>query len=134
VRKKLLQLASSVTENLIKRLHGGENELLMRYSQQIEKSVGYEKSADSSSYYLGSPQKLFLRYKYSYKNLLQYGLLGDKDAGEQFFKGYQKYRFDFYSFHFFFAKNLGIIKSLRLGDFTVNMGQGLIQLGGHCIY
>jgi hypothetical protein len=100
--------------------------LLVRYSQQIEKPIGFEKPADSSSYYLGSPQKLFFRYKYNYKNLLQYGLLGDKDAGEQFFKGYQKYGFDFYSLHFF-VKNLGIIKSLTLGDFTVNMGQGLIQ-------
>jgi hypothetical protein len=117
---------SSVKEDLIKRSHGGDNELLVRYSQQIERSVGFEKPADSSSYYLGSPQKIFFRYKYTYKNLLQYGLLGDKDAGEQFFKGYQKYGFDFYSFHFF-ARDLGIIRSLALGDFTVNMGQGLIQ-------
>ncbi len=113
-------------ENFAKRFHGGEHELLMRSSEQIEKSVGYEKPADTSSYYLGSPEKIFFRYKYSYKNLLQYGLLGDKDAGEQFFKGYQKYGFDFYSFHFF-VRNLGVIKSLALGDFTVNMGQGLIQ-------
>ncbi len=34
--------------------------------------------------------------------------------------------FDFYSAHFF-ARNLGIIKSLAVGDFVVNMGQGLTQ-------
>jgi hypothetical protein len=52
--------------------------------------------------------------------------VADKDAGEQFFKGAQKYGFDFYSFHLF-ARKLGSIQALALGDFTVNMGQGLIQ-------
>jgi hypothetical protein len=117
---------SSIDETLSKRLKGGENSLLIRASQQIEKAKGFYKPADSSSYYLGSPQKIFFRYKYNYKSLLQYGILGDKDAGEQFFRGAQKYGFDFYSFHAF-ARNIGIIKSLAIGDFTVNMGQGLIQ-------
>ncbi|HKZ65921.1 MAG TPA: hypothetical protein VJ111_06190, partial [Chitinophagaceae bacterium] len=76
--------------------------------------------------YLGGPQRLFFRYRYTYKNLLQFGLLGDKDAGEQFFKGTQKKGFDFYSFHLF-ARKIGIIQSLAIGDFTVNMGQGLVQ-------
>ncbi len=117
---------SSINETLSQRLKGGQNSLLIRVSQQIEKAKGFYKPADSSSYYLGSPQKIFFRYKYNYKNLLQYGLLGDKDAGEQFFKGAQKYGFDFYSFHVF-ARNIGMIKSFAVGDFTVDMGQGLIQ-------
>src|SRR6185503_7473909 len=68
-------------------------------------------------------------YRYSYKNLLQYGLVGDKDAGEQFLKGAQHSGFDFYSFHLF-ARNVGVIQSLAIGDFTVNMGQGLIHWQG----
>jgi hypothetical protein len=67
-----------------------------------------------------------LRYRYTFKNLLQYGLVAEKDAGEQLFRGAQKLGFDFYSFHLF-ARNLGNIRVLALGDFTVNMGQGLIQ-------
>ncbi|MEO7394811.1 MAG: hypothetical protein ABIU11_07680, partial [Chitinophagaceae bacterium] len=63
------------------------------------------------------------------KNLLQFGVTGDKDAGEQFFKGAQKKGFDFYSFHFF-ARKIGIIQSLAIGDFSVSMGQGLIQWQG----
>ncbi len=38
----------------------------------------------------------------------------------------QKRGFDFYSFHFF-ARKTGKIEALALGDFTVNLGQGLIQ-------
>ncbi|HMJ47773.1 MAG TPA: hypothetical protein VK498_10595, partial [Ferruginibacter sp.] len=79
-----------------------------------------------TNFYPGSPQRILLRYKYNYKGLLQYGIVAEKDAGEQFFKGAQQSGFDFYSAHFF-MKNVGIIKSLALGDFTVNMGQGLTQ-------
>src|SRR5205085_8420550 len=69
------------------------------------------------------------RYKYAYKDLLQYGITGEKDAGEEFFKGSQIQVFDFYSAHFF-LHNPGMIRTLALGDYTVNMGQGLIQWQG----
>ena len=59
-------------------------------------------------------------------NCLSYGFTGEKDAGEPFFRDAQRYGFDFYSFHFFLQQS-GIIRALAIGDFTVNMGQGLIQ-------
>jgi len=118
----------SFKEEAGKRFRNGDHSLLLRVSQIWEKSDGFDKST-SGTKYLGSPQKVLFRYRYNYKNLLQYGLTGDKDAGEQFFKGAQNKGFDFYSFHFF-ARKIGIIKSLALGDFTVNMGQGLIQWQG----
>ena len=83
----------------------------------MERSKGYLlDSSSATNYYPGSPQHLFVRYKYSYRNLLQYGFLGEKDAGEQFFKGAQKQGFDFYSAHFF-ARNIGIIKALAARRF-----------------
>lgn len=116
--------ALTITEELGKRFTSGDHGLLIRFSQVMEKSKGYLNS--SGSFYTGSPQRIFFRYRYSYKNLLQYGVVGDKDGGEQFFKGKQRYGFDFYSFHFF-ARKMGAVQALALGDFTVNMGQGLIQ-------
>ncbi|MBK5271890.1 MAG: helix-hairpin-helix domain-containing protein, partial [Bacteroidia bacterium] len=107
------------------RFREGDHTLLLRVAQVLEKSKGFDKST-SGTKYLGSPQKILFRYRYTYKNLLQFGLTGDKDAGEQFFKGPQNKGFDFYSFHLF-ARKMGIIQSLAIGDFTVNMGQGLIQ-------
>lgn len=116
-----------VFQSLQKRLHNGERSLLIRTQQVLEKSKGHLLNSDSvKNYYPGSPQKILLRYKYRSGNLLQYGFTAEKDAGEQFFKGDQKTGFDFYSAHFFIRK-LGIIKSLALGDFAVNMGQGLSQ-------
>ena len=107
------------------RFKDGEHGLLFRYSQVLEESKGFEDTATNTKY-LGGPPKLFFRYRYQYKNILQFGIAGDKDAGEQFFKGAQKLGFDFYSFHLF-ARKIGVVQSLAIGDFTVNMGQGLIQ-------
>jgi hypothetical protein len=119
--------AISTSEDLGQRLKKGEHSILIRATQVLEKSKGYlVDPSTTNNFYPGSPQKLLFRYKYVYKNLLQYGVLGEKDAGEQFFKGGQKQGFDFYSAHIF-LRRLGIIKSLALGDFTVNMGQGLTQ-------
>lgn len=106
-------------------LKEGEHKLLFRFSQVLEKAKGFLKS-DSGSHYMGSPLKMLFRYRYQYRDQLQYGITGDKDAGEQFFSGKQKTGFDFYSFHFF-VRRLGLIKAMALGDFAINLGQGLIH-------
>jgi len=118
----------SIKEEAAKRLRDGDHILLLRVSQILEKAVGFDKNSGGTKYQ-GSPQRIFFRYRYTYKNLLQYGLTADKDAGEQLFKGAQSKGFDFYSFHFF-ARKLGIVQALAIGDFSVNMGQGLILWQG----
>lgn len=113
--------------SLSKRFVSGSSSILFRYGKIAEQAKGFKPPAnENASYYAGSRNRLYVRYKYNYNGILQYGILGAKDAGEEFFKGSQKNGFDFYSFHLF-AKNIGKIKQLALGDFTVNMGQGLIQ-------
>ena len=131
--KKILPFVTTVIQVLIKeeaekRFTGGEHSFLLRIIQVPEKSAGYDKT-QTGTLYKGSPQRIFFRYRYMYKNLLQFGVVGDKDAGEQFFKGSQKNGFDFYSAHFF-ARKIGMIKALAIGDFSVNMGQGLVQWQG----
>lgn len=108
------------------RLTGGQHSILVRMQQVFKKSNGFVRPDSIINRYPGSPQKLFFRYKYIYRNLLQFGITAEKDAGEQFFKGNQREGFDFYSFHLF-ARKLGAIKLLALGDFTINLGQGLIH-------
>lgn len=109
------------------RLRHGDHAILLRASQVMERAAGYEKDTSGiANRYRGSPQRLLVRYRYSFKNLIQFGFTGEKDPGEQFFKGKQAAGFDFYSAHFF-IRNPGVLQSLALGDFTVNLGQGLIQ-------
>ncbi len=117
--------ALSLKETAFVRFKEGEHSLLTRVSQVLEKSDGFNPNVAGTKY-TGSPQRIFFRYRYQYKNLLQYGISGDKDAGEQFFKGAQRNGFDFYSFHLF-TRKMGIVQALAVGDFTVNMGQGLVH-------
>jgi hypothetical protein len=88
--------------------NGGDHALLFRYSRDME----------SNKTYTGSPDKLLLRYRYNLPNYISWGIVTEKDAGEKLF--------DFYSIHLF-VKNYKHIKALAIGDFTVNMGQGLIN-------
>jgi hypothetical protein len=129
IRKLLpfVTIATSVSlaDEAGRRFRDGNHSLLIRVSQTLERSAGFSTSRPGTKY-TGSPQKILFRYRYAYKNLLRLGFTGDKDAGEQIFKGAQNKGFDFYSFHLF-ARKIGIIQSLALGDFIVNMGQGLIQ-------
>lgn len=120
--------ALTVVEDIGGRFKKGDQNLLLRISEIVEKSKGFDQSMPGTKY-MGSRYRLFFRYRYQYKDLLQFGFAADKDAGEQFFKGVQKYGFDFYSFHLF-TRKLGKIQALALGDFTVNMGQGLMQWQG----
>ena len=113
----------------------GRQSVLMKYGQIIEKQQGYlpisaeEKSKSPNSRYLGSPQALMLKYKFKFSNRLQFGFTMEKDAGEPFFKGKNKYGFDFYSAHVK-IDNLSVFKTMVLGDYQLNFGQGLcINMG-----
>lgn len=97
-------------------LKEGQHQFLLRFSTRF----GEEDPPPSSNF------KTLVRYRYSYRDRLQYGVVGDKDAGEPFFGPVQKTGFDFYSFHLFIRKQ-GILESIAIGDYTVNMGQGLIH-------
>lgn len=113
--------------SLLNRFKEGEHMLLTRVSRILEKSEGYIRDgSDGRSYYPGNRDRYLLRYKYRFKNLLHFGFTAEKDPGEQFFAGHQKHGFDFYSAHLY-AKDIGILKTIALGDFAVNFGQGLVQ-------
>ena len=122
-----VSLHTESAEDLTQRFKHGDHSILVRASQVLERSKGYLLDKNTATnYYPGSPQKILLRYKYVYKQWLQFGILAEKDAGEQFGKGKQRAGFDFYSFHLF-ATQIGIINTLAIGDFYINLGQGLTQ-------
>jgi hypothetical protein len=120
--------ALSVKEDFRLRFREGEHSMLARVSYVFEEAEGFRRRRDTSatSFYPGGRERVLVRYKYQYRSLLQYGITAEKDPGEQWLKGAQRKGFDFYSVHLF-IRNAGIIKQLAIGDFTANMGQGLIQ-------
>ena len=108
--------------NIRERITKGEHSILVRPSITPEIAQGFRSS--STQRFIGSRTALFVRYKYEFRNLLQYGFLADKDPGERFLAGGAKP--DFVSFHLF-ARKIGIIKAIAIGDYTINIGQGLIH-------
>ncbi|KAA2240462.1 helix-hairpin-helix domain-containing protein [Chitinophaga agrisoli] len=107
-------------------LRKGQHSLLLRYGRQLETARGYKRADTVPPHYAGTPDQLLVRYRYNFPRYASWGITMEKDAGEQFFKGAQQQGFDFYSMHLF-IRNYKNIKALALGDFTVNMGQGLLQ-------
>ena len=107
----------------------GRCNLLVRYQQTIQDQQGYyvpdsvlKKDPDKG--YAGNPQKYYFRFNYDFFDRISIGVTGEKDPGEEFFKGSQPYGMDFYS-GYVALKNTGFLKSLILGNFNVDFGQGL---------
>ncbi len=124
----------------------GGHQVLMRFGQILEPVAGYNITADSAwlkpgSIYLGSPQKLYLRYGFRSGNHLRWGFTAEKDAGEVLFPGHlndsvkqilgsQKPRFpDFFS-AYAYVSQLGILKKAIIGDYHLEFGQGLCLWSG----
>ncbi|HYF31377.1 MAG TPA: helix-hairpin-helix domain-containing protein [Chitinophagaceae bacterium] len=118
------EVSASFVSTAIK---NGSSSLLFRLSGSSKKPAGFTDTGTGR--FWGAPGKILVRYRYNYKNFVQWGALGEKDPGEQLFSGSRKTGFDFYSFHAF-ARKLGIVQSLAVGDYTLNMGQGLVQWQG----
>jgi hypothetical protein len=117
----------------------GKHRILMRYGQILEKQQGYMEVSDDvlekrpNAVYLGTPQSYLFKYTFNYSNRIRFGFTAEKDAGEEFFKGSNKWGFDFYSFHFL-AKDIGIFKIIAAGDYHASFGQGLVMNTGFSLY
>jgi len=111
-------------------LKAARQEMLMRMSGTLERSIGYHASSGdaegtaSGTRYPGSPCYLLVRYRFQAFDRIKAGVSAEKDAGEEFFKGSQKQGFDFYS-AFLQLNRFGPLKRLIAGDYQVDFGQGL---------
>ena len=128
----------------------GSHTLTLRGQQIMEEQKGFSPidsagiCSSPNSRYIGSPQKIYTRYRFNYGNNVSIGFTAEKDPGELFFKknnpfdypcydsllkGKQKDGFDFYSAHLF-LKNIWKIKALAIGDYQIGFGQGLTTWSG----
>lgn len=108
----------------------GGHDMFIRYGRVLEEQRGYSEispedlEANPNARYLGSPDRLYTRYRFRFRNNLSIGLTAEKDAGEEFFRGSQRQGFDFYSAHLFY-EDKGWLRRVALGDFQAQFGQGL---------
>lgn len=108
----------------------GKNELALRYDQCLETKKGYQQVSDSlltdspNKKYVGERFYHSLRYSFIFEENIKMGMVAEKDAGEPFFKTSHK-GYDYYSAHFL-LQDVGLLKSLAIGDYKASFGQGLV--------
>lgn len=117
-------------------LKEGSFEGYLRYIRGIEKKAGYadvsdEEKEESNRYYWGDPTKLYARLRYMHGNNLSVGVTMTKDPGEQLFGKTQPHGFDFYSGHAYYDNGKGFLRKVAVGDFQMQVGQGLAFWTGY---
>ena len=83
----------------------------------------------NSKVYLGSPYRLYTRYRFRYRQNISIGFTAEKDEGEEFFKGSNPQGYDFMSAHVF-LRDIGRLKAVAVGDYQAQFGQGLTFWNG----
>ena len=103
-----------------------QNSLLLRQTQPLQKAKGYQ----DSSLYKGRNAHVFFKLKLKNSTRFDLGLIGEKDSGESFTWDQKSKGFDFYS-AYIQVKDRGPLKNLIVGDYRLQMGQGLVYGSGY---
>ncbi|GAB2775616.1 hypothetical protein HNQ93_002075 [Hymenobacter luteus] len=116
--------------------HEENNALFLRYERVLQDRPGYAppdttRTGTPATRYLGSPDKLLVRYRVSHSKDFSLGFTAEKDAGEAFRwdPATRRYGADFYSAHLVLQER-GRLKTLALGDYQLQFGQGLLLSSG----
>lgn len=105
-------------------MDGNQLEMISRYQRRLQLQKGYQ-IPDSSGGFTGQPYKYYQRFRFNTRHV-SLGLTQEKDAGEMLNSATG---FDFNSFHLALNDN-GMLKSLVIGDYSLNFGQGLVMWTG----
>jgi len=99
-------------------------EQIVRLATILEKQTGYNDKLK------GSKPNLYLRNKQKWDSQLQLGVTIQKDAGEYMFNSAYVHGVDFVSASLAYKPKAKHLKSVVLGDFSLNLGQGLVMWNG----
>ncbi len=111
------------------------NALYLRYERVLQERQGYTPptiyQGQPTTRYLGSADKMLIRYRVSHTKDFSLGFSMEKDAGEQLIWNPQNGQFgaDYVSAHLLIQER-GKLKSLALGDYQLQFGQGLLLSSG----
>lgn len=126
--------------NFFRRLSDGDNtQLIVRTTRTLEEKKGYtpapiDANGRPATRYLGSPENLYARFRSTHFHDYSFGVTAEKDAGEQFRwnPAERQYGPDFLSAHAVIY-NRGRLKTLAIGDYQVQFGQGLLMSAGFAV-
>ncbi|GAC1373559.1 MAG: helix-hairpin-helix domain-containing protein [Hymenobacter sp.] len=111
------------------------NALYLRYERVLQQRQGYTPptlyQGRPTTRYLGSPDKLVVRYRVSHIKDFDLGFALEKDAGEPLIWRPANGQFgaDYVSAHLLLQER-GRLKALALGDYQLQFGQGLLLSSG----
>ena len=111
------------------------NALYLRYERVLQQRQGYTAptlyQGNLTTRYLGSPDKMVVRYRVSHTKDFDLGFSAEKDAGEPLTWNPKNGQFgaDYVSAHLL-LQDRGKLKALALGDYQLQFGQGLLLSSG----
>ncbi|WP_448520651.1 ComEA family DNA-binding protein [Rhodoflexus sp.] len=131
------------TRSLWERILSEENRyFIYRHSRILEEQRGFRPLAPGDTLrsglpqtrYLGSPDKIYMRFRVSHLRDFSIGFTAEKDAGEQLAWNPARRQFgmDFWSAHAAIY-NRERFKALILGDYLIQAGQGMLLAAGFTI-
>lgn len=103
----------------------GKHQITTRLDYTLQEKLGYQNGK-----YLGKPWAGYMNYQLNQEQFSMSATM-EQDAGEPFTPPYN-IGFDFYS-GILEWKNIGVLKSLVIGDYTAQFGQGLV-MGNNASY
>ncbi|WP_341226202.1 helix-hairpin-helix domain-containing protein [uncultured Arcticibacterium sp.] len=118
--RPFIRLSNGVSVNDVKGIFNRATDhfLVIRTEQTLEKADGYKEGK-----YLGSPQKLYARYRLQHPKDFSLGFIMEKDQGEPNIADYTTFHFQ--------LQNKGKLKNAIIGDYQLQFGQGLVMSGGY---
>ncbi|MBD2702510.1 helix-hairpin-helix domain-containing protein [Spirosoma sp. BT702] len=140
IRRLMPFITVSVTSGIFgKFATSTDNYLILRYERVLEKQKGFseatpDKNGKLPNRYVGGPNQWYVRYRYSRPRAFSFGLTLEKDPGERLIwqPSANQYGADYVSFHAQ-LQNRGKWRSIILGDYQVQVGQGLVLSAGFAL-
>lgn len=109
-----------------------KQEIWMRTDVPFNEKAGYadipvgEEEKFASKRYYGDPFYLNIRYRFQFRDKIYASFVAEKDAGEAFFRLYNRKGFDFYSASVQ-LKDFGRLHTLVVGNYKASFGYGLVM-------
>ena len=112
-----------------------QQELITRVNIPFQQKAGYaaypQEVLDKSpnKQYYGDPYSTNFRYRFQYRPQVFAGITADKDAGEPFFRQYNRKGYDSYT-GYVFLRQVGRWEAVAIGHYRARFGYGLVMNSG----
>ncbi len=107
-----------------------KHRVYLKWKRLLQTQAGFIGTEEDPARFLGDQNHLYLRYQMTVGNKFKMGFIAEKDQGEPYYYPGKTYGADYMSFHLYAKDLTNRIKYLSLGDYSINLGQGLIMHNG----